>query len=599
MEVIQRQGGKLPTCFFETENKSVIYCLMNPEHLRPQSEVISIEDSDDVSIIENRKGLLKMKDIFPCAVSTGCNKSPNVGEPEHMLRCLIVKILKEFRTPNIHIEQLCTILSKRYKYFYNMPPYTLVRRIKDAINNSEDFLKIYKIVLNEKEHCVLLPDKDEVILLDSEDEDDVKREIKLEYDAMVKKESSDSLKIVAVESMVTDDDGISQVINIRSDDDLEVPREEDLMDEAPLVIDENPPFLTPPRSEICESENQRATVICFTSTQNQTTANVYSLHEEREIRNWMMSPLYSPSLSNVSDEQQEGNDTISSKSPIETVGLTGVLSCLDELKLTTFTVFDIRNYYEARFDIGDKHKMYCRIYATLRKNVGIHFRKTNDKKWERLSLQTSSLPKEKTRSPAASGRLTPILQRRKWALSSKKTTPTRDNLEVSLSSPNQPVAENSLENLIRYCLNTKRSSHQIPVNYPPNQNSNMPEVNRSHFSPRPTASLQIPESTICTSQKSNSKPSSEETSENRESRVRSILIVLARIMRSKQMPRWQIINEILFLLPHLKEADSTWQIAVDYYLQRFCFKISTATSTEWSLPEAKYHEICYHLYNRK
>lgn len=588
MEVIQRPGGKLPTCSFETANKSVIYCLMNPENLRPESEVITIEDEDDVTIIENRKGLLKMKELFPCAVSTGCRKSPNAGEPEHILRCLIVKILKEFKTPNIYIEQLCTILSKRYKYYYSIPPYTLVRMIKDAINKTEDFLKTYKIMLNEKQHCILLPNEDEVIDLDSEDEDDVNREIKLEYEAKVKKEVSESFMKVSVGSMVTGlddelvflgDDARTEPMEVKHSvsmatqtDDDSISIEEDLMDEdeALLVIDENPPFLTPPRSDACEV--QRAKVIYSTSTQVQTTADVYSLHEERELRNWMASSLYSPSLSSKSEEQGSG---ISTKTPVERIGLAGVLKCLEELKLTTFAVFDIRNYYESRFDIGHKVRMYSRIYMVLRNNP-THFRKTNDKKWELVSSKTSSLPKEKPRSPA------PLLKRRKF----ENHSPIRDHLENTQS-------EDSLENLIRTCLNSNRTSYQIPVSY--SLNSEFPtleNVSQSFFdSNRPSpgdfiARTTASESTICYKYKPQNSQS------------RSILVVFARIMRSKQMPRWQLLNEILFLLPHVKSADSSFELAVDHYLQMFCFKISTPTSTEWSLPEAKYKEICNYLYKK-
>lgn len=83
-----------------------------------------LHDLDDLEIIKNDLFPV-ISESFSCGKNNGCDtKSSEInGKPEHELQCLLVKILGEFKTANIHIEQLCTILSKRcYEYYYNVPP---------------------------------------------------------------------------------------------------------------------------------------------------------------------------------------------------------------------------------------------------------------------------------------------------------------------------------------------------------------------------------------------------------------------------------------------------------------------------------------------
>lgn len=143
--------------------------IMNTERDISGSQVLIIGDSDDVEIIDTVRSAPRTKERFPCSTS-GCNskESTDNGQPEHMLLCLIVKILEQFTIPNIHIDQLSKILSKRYSYFSNKP-------IKDLIQNEQSF-RDYKIVLNERNRCVLIPNQ-EVVSLDTDDEDNVDLEV--------------------------------------------------------------------------------------------------------------------------------------------------------------------------------------------------------------------------------------------------------------------------------------------------------------------------------------------------------------------------------------------------------------------------------------
>lgn len=120
---------------------------------------------------------IKIEDTFPCD-TTGCNSKElkEVEEPDHTLQCLLVKILQESETPNIHIEQIRTILSERYKYFYHIPPSNLVVMIKNLIE-TEPLVKGLTIILNEDDHCVLLSCDTESTSLEY-----VRYEIKMEYD---------------------------------------------------------------------------------------------------------------------------------------------------------------------------------------------------------------------------------------------------------------------------------------------------------------------------------------------------------------------------------------------------------------------------------
>ncbi|KAL5293056.1 hypothetical protein ACFFRR_011681 [Megaselia abdita] len=227
-----KMSPKHRSCYFETAEKSMVCSLMSLDE-RVKNETIVIDDCDDVEIVENLKKGLRIKEIFPCSVSTGCNENRKKYQPEHLLQCLLVKILKEFKNPNIHIENICSMLSKRYKFFYNIPPYDLVRMIKDTIKNKK-FLKKFKIVLSEKNHCVLLPSEDEVISLDSEDEEDLGREIKMEYEATLSKDlvNYDVDTIIPEDYMILSKDhmnhdpDIEENASIIPEDDVMVPENE-------------------------------------------------------------------------------------------------------------------------------------------------------------------------------------------------------------------------------------------------------------------------------------------------------------------------------------------------------------------------------------
>lgn len=124
------------------------------------------DDSSDVELIE----YCLVEENYPCGVTTGCNtnESKGRGEPEHSLQCLLVKISKELKTPNIETGQLCTTLSNRYEYFKIIPMRDLVRKIKDVIA-TEPYFNKYEVVLKRKKRTS-----------DSDDEKPLKGKIKME-----------------------------------------------------------------------------------------------------------------------------------------------------------------------------------------------------------------------------------------------------------------------------------------------------------------------------------------------------------------------------------------------------------------------------------
>lgn len=177
MNVIYEPGGELESCVFETTNKCKIRCLMSPK----EPEIITIDDSEDEEKPEDNQCSVKIKEAFPCANSSGCNINRKGDEPEHLLRCLLVKLLTEIDTPSIHIESICTALSKRYEYFFTTPIYRLVQGIKDLIQIG-DFPNNIRIVLDEKGYCFLLRTEWNVVDLDTEDEEmeDIREKLKIE-----------------------------------------------------------------------------------------------------------------------------------------------------------------------------------------------------------------------------------------------------------------------------------------------------------------------------------------------------------------------------------------------------------------------------------
>lgn len=148
----------------------------------PERNVSCVDSKNQALPVDNTAETavkIKVEEIFPCETA-GCNiNEPSEDiEQEHKLPCLLVKILQEQESeaPNLHIEQIAWILSKRYKYFYTIPPYMIVEMVKDLIE-TEPFVKGFTIILNEDDHCVLLScDTDDASL------EYVRYEIKMEYD---------------------------------------------------------------------------------------------------------------------------------------------------------------------------------------------------------------------------------------------------------------------------------------------------------------------------------------------------------------------------------------------------------------------------------
>lgn len=122
--------------------------LLNKDNFTMDLKIELIDDdSSDVELIEE----CLIQENYPCAITTGCNTNEpkRNGEPEHSLQCLVVKISKELKTPNIEIGQLCTTLSNRYKYFKTIPMGDLVRKIKDIIA-TEPYFNKYEVVLKRR-----------------------------------------------------------------------------------------------------------------------------------------------------------------------------------------------------------------------------------------------------------------------------------------------------------------------------------------------------------------------------------------------------------------------------------------------------------------
>lgn len=397
----EHAATKMQSCYFETTDNSSVCCIMNTKKKNLENEVILIDDSDDVGIAENAK----LKDVFPCTV-TRCNESREHGEPEHALQCLIVKILKENKPP-VHIEKLCTYLSKRYKYYYNIPYYRLVPLIKSSIKTQQSRLKHLKVVLNEKDECVLLPneDEDEVISLDSEEEED----LDVGHDAMVNKKS---LKIVCVESiaeeveaemtyfdddeemsLVVDEETRTEAVEANSQINLDgtsatqnkdgncihnssgynkkQSQEQDYLldiEDAPLVIVESPPQQTLLSKDSCDTQHL------------EMEANVGDL-QKRVTRSFHSTPQGERKLRSSSSSRSGNEQLVVTKPEVPKIGLPGILNCLRELQLTTFSIHDIMDYYESRFEVTSSKRLYSTIYKSLHYNQEKYFRKTMDEKW--------------------------------------------------------------------------------------------------------------------------------------------------------------------------------------------------------------------------
>lgn len=157
MKLSYDPGGYLFYCLSEAADKPKLRCLMNPKQgTKPTiEECIIIEDSEDELEVENAKCPLKIKEVFPCGLSAGCNENRTNDEPEHLLRCLIVKILKESDTHSVHIETICVSLSELYKYFSQIPIYKLVQQVRKIISDG-GFPNQTRIILEENQQCVLL-----------------------------------------------------------------------------------------------------------------------------------------------------------------------------------------------------------------------------------------------------------------------------------------------------------------------------------------------------------------------------------------------------------------------------------------------------------
>ncbi|KAL5292633.1 hypothetical protein ACFFRR_011428 [Megaselia abdita] len=75
------------------------------------------------------------------------------------------------------------------------------------------------------------------------------------------------------------------------------------------------------------------------------------------------------------------------KFEVKVIGLPKIIKCLQELKLTTFTVHDIVNYFESNKTFGSKTELYIKIYKTLTKHRDIRFKQLAGRKWKLIEQQ--------------------------------------------------------------------------------------------------------------------------------------------------------------------------------------------------------------------
>lgn len=176
---------------------------------------------------------------FPCSIKSGCNKQPqDEREPRHTLLCLLVKILQESSTPSLLIEKIRTVLSESYRYYYNIPPFKLIRMIRQTIGNENNF-KSFKIILTDDDHCIWLPGTEDIVM-NPEYGEDVKTKVNYEADILgivgtdaedewidvedyrddVLVEDTNNEEVVEIKTMEADDDDDEFVIyDIDSDKD--------------------------------------------------------------------------------------------------------------------------------------------------------------------------------------------------------------------------------------------------------------------------------------------------------------------------------------------------------------------------------------------
>lgn len=114
---------------------------------------------------------LNIEEIFPCAELRGCNISGEEDdEPEHLLPCILIKFLKDSGKP-IHIKELCSSLSKHYKFFDYIPLFEIIEQVK-CIVNTNGFMRNYKMVLISNYLYLLQPDKELIGNLDLKTENE-------------------------------------------------------------------------------------------------------------------------------------------------------------------------------------------------------------------------------------------------------------------------------------------------------------------------------------------------------------------------------------------------------------------------------------------
>lgn len=75
----------------------------------------------------------------------------------------------------------------------------------------------------------------------------------------------------------------------------------------------------------------------------------------------------------------------------------------------------------------------------------------------------------------------------------------------------------------------------------------------------------------------------------------SLLLIFAKLLRSRELTKKQIYQEISDQYPFYKPADTGWKKVVKTYLTRFCIKFSSKFNTSYRISEDTY----FHIYNNE
>ncbi|KAL5287893.1 hypothetical protein ACFFRR_008626 [Megaselia abdita] len=383
MECIQET---LDSYYFETSDNTIVHCLMNSydHEENDNNEVVILEDNAE----------------FPCGISTGCNNQRQHNEPEHILNCIIVKILKEHEESTIHIQQLCSILSKNYTYFENIPRLKLILIIKGSIK-TEDFIKHYKIYLKEHNYCSL-QNNDEVIVLDSEDE---------ETPTSSKEENGDHSET-------------SKRTRCRGEERMELKKILMCLKKMNLTTFTEHDIIKyfKPNHKIGLNKKLRNRIY-------HTLSNYKEKHFNRTLdKKWRLiqsstllsnsdlkssKPTYPKNslvfdivksvenlsvftiddiMKNIESKYEVGLDVLKNLIYIRLnkyQGLNRILKCLEELQLPTFTLNDIINYFESESEVS-KQNLHTKIYQAVHYHKDKFFKQLPDNKWELINLSKDS-----------------------------------------------------------------------------------------------------------------------------------------------------------------------------------------------------------------